>query len=81
MYNIIAYVHYLTDSFKNMNYKEHVILPQPNLNVAWANRDSLLFWSQALIVKNSLQKNFFVAIGLCNINNHDIYIKDFVIYS
>ena len=45
MYNIIAYVHYLTDSFKNMNYKEHVILPPPNLNVAWANRDSLLIWS------------------------------------
>ena len=45
MYNIIAYVHYLTDSFKNMNYKEHVILPQPNLNFAWANRDSLLFLS------------------------------------
>ena len=43
MYNIIAYVHYLTDSFKNMNYKEHVILGQPNLNVAWANRDSLFF--------------------------------------
>ena len=43
MYNIIAYVHYLTDSFKNMNYKKHVILPQPNLNVAWANRGSLLF--------------------------------------
>ena len=43
MYNIIAYVHYLTDSFKNMNYKEHVILPQPNLNFAWANCDSLLF--------------------------------------
>ena len=39
----IAHVHHLTDSLKNVNYKEHVILGQPNLNVAWANRDSLFF--------------------------------------